>query len=75
MLEILIVGLIVGGSAWYAGSKYLPASWLRKLGKKTPSSGCGSGCDSCGSCDTPTAPTAPTAPPESKHRVITLHKA
>ena len=72
MLEILIVGLIVGGSAWYAGLKYLPASWLRKLGKKKPASGCGSGCDSCGSCE---SATAPAALPESKHRVITLHKA
>lgn len=45
MIENLIVALIVGASAWYAGRKYLP--------RKTDS-GCASGCGSCKSgCDTP----------------------
>lgn len=50
MLENLIVMLIVGGSAWYAGSRYLPAKWR---GKKAKAAACGSGCDSCNACDTP----------------------
>jgi hypothetical protein len=65
MVENLIVVLIVGAAAWYAGLKYLPAKWI---GRKK-AAGCGSGCDTCGSgCDTP----AP-APDASKYRVIKLH--
>jgi len=59
MLEYLIVGLIVGASAWYTVRKY--------VFKPKKSAGCGSGCSDCGSCDTPTA-----APNE---RVIKLHRA
>jgi len=74
IVEYLIVGAIVAGSAWYAGAKYLPKSWRRKLGQKQQASGCGSGCGSssgCGSCET----AQPVPPPDGKHRVITLHKA
>ena len=63
MLQNLIVALIVGGSAWYAGAKYLPAKWI---GKKK-AAGCGSGCDTCNACDTP-------APASSKYPVIKLHQ-
>lgn len=51
MFENLIVMLIVGGSAWYAGARYLPAKWRGK--KARPKAGCGSGCDSCNACETP----------------------
>ena len=73
MVENLIVALIVGGSAWYAGAKYLPASVRRKLGQK-PATGCGSGCDSCGSCESAAPGAASASAPAGKHRVITLHK-
>ena len=69
-IQYVIVGLIVGGSAWYASLKYLPKSWRRKLGQKPAAGGgCGSGCDACGSCET----AAPAL--DAKHRVISLHKA
>ena len=66
MVQELIVALIVGASAWYAGRKYLPARWL---GRKK-AAGCGSGCDTCGSCGS--APAAPPAP-DSGYPVIKLH--
>lgn len=68
MAEYLIVALIVGGSAWYAGMKYLPAKWRRRLGQKKPAAGCGSGCDSCNAC-------ADEKPAAAQTRVIKLHKA
>ncbi len=69
LLQNLLVGLIVLAAAWYAGARYLPRSWRRKLGQKqAAAAGCGSGCDSCGSCDSP-------APAATKRRVIVLHKA
>ena len=51
MVENLIVMLIVGASAWYAGGRYLPAKWRGKKAKQK--AGCGSGCDSCNACETP----------------------
>ena len=71
MLDNLIVALIVGVSAWYAASKYLPASWRKRLGRDGGAgcgSGCGSGCDSCNSCETPQTPAAPEG-----RRVIKIH--
>jgi hypothetical protein len=68
MLENVIVMLIVGGSAWYAGARYLPATWRGKKAK--PKAGCGSGCDTCNSCATP-APALETA----GRRVIAIHPA
>ncbi len=59
MLEYLIVAMIVGASAWYAGRKY--------VFKPKQGGGCGSGCSDCASCDS-----APTAP--SGQRVIKLHR-
>lgn len=68
MVENLIVVLIVGAAAWYAGLKYLPAKWIGR--KKAAGCGSGSGCGTCGSgCDTP----APTPDEASKYRVIKLH--
>lgn len=67
MLENLIVAAIVGASAWYAGARYLPASWI---GRKK-AAGCGSGCDTCNSCASGDTP-APIAA-ESRYRVIKLH--
>lgn len=50
MIENLIVGLIVGASAWYALRKYLP---------RKSEAGCASGCGACKSgCDTPAEPSA-----------------
>ena len=63
MLQNLIVALIVGGAAWYAGVKYLPATWI---GRKK-SAGCASGCDTCNACDTP-------APVATEYPVIKLHQ-
>ncbi len=63
MIENLIVALIVGASAWYAGRKYLPA---KLVGSKDE--GCASGCGSCKSgCDTPAEPSA--------RRVIPIRRA
>ena len=62
MVQNLIVALIVGASAWYAGAKYLPAKWI---GKKK-AAGCASGCDTCNNCE-------PAAPVETKYPVIKLH--
>ncbi|NHZ82403.1 FeoB-associated Cys-rich membrane protein [Massilia sp. CCM 8695] len=74
MLENLIVALIVAVAAWYAASKYLPATLRAKLfGKKKASAGCGSGCSSCGTCeDGPAAPRIDASGPSSR-RVIQLH--
>ncbi len=56
MIENLIVALIVGASAWYAGRKYLPA---KLVGKAQADTGCASGCGTCKSgCDTPAEPAA-----------------
>ena len=63
MLQNLIVALIVGASAWYAGAKYLPAKWI---GKKK-AAGCASGCDTCNACETPVQT-------PSKYPVIKLHQ-
>jgi len=67
MLENLLVVVIVGASAWYAGVKYLPASWR---GKKAAAkaAGCGGGCDACNACATP----EPETPPQ---RVIRIHRS
>jgi hypothetical protein len=59
MVEYLIVGLIVGASAWYTAKKYV-------FKAKKSGGGCGSGCSDCGSCETPTEPTS--------QRVIKLHR-
>ena len=67
MIENLIVMLIVGGSAWYAGSRYLPAAWRGKKAK-AKAGGCGGGCDSCNACGTPEAPA-------QSRRVIKIHPA
>jgi hypothetical protein len=66
MVENLIVMLIVGASAWYAGARYLPATWRGQKAKAK--AGCGSGCDSCNACATPVA--EPTG-----RRVIMIHPA
>lgn len=67
MGQYLVVGLIVLLAAFYAGGKYLPVAWRRKLVYKLRDRGqgngrlakwldkdgsCGSGCDTCGSCET-----------------------
>ena len=70
MLDNLIVALIVGVSAWYAASKYLPASWRKRLGRDG-GAGCGSGCDSCNSCNSCETPQTPAAP--EGRRVIKIH--
>ena len=65
MIENLIVMLIVCVAAWYAGKRYLPATWR---GKKAAAkaAGCGGGCDTCGACETPVE--------QSKaRRVIEIH--
>ena len=52
MVENLLVALIVGASAWYAGRKYLPVNASGKSGGS-----CDSGCGACQSgCDTPAEP-------------------
>ncbi len=66
MIENLIVVLIVGAAAWYAGVRYLPAKWRGQ--KAAPKAGCGSGCDSCNACATPAAE-------PSARRVIKIHAA
>ena len=67
MVENLLVLLIVGASAWYAGKRYLPARWR---GKKpvAKAAGCGGGCDTCGACE------APVEELENP-RVIKIHRA
>lgn len=66
MLEYLIVGLIVGLAAAYAGAKYLPKRWRARWFKTK--SGCSDGCASCKACGDPSVP-APAA-----KRIITLHE-
>ncbi|CUI05817.1 hypothetical protein LXA47_26735 [Massilia sp. P8910] len=73
MLENLIVALIVAAAAWYAASKYLPATLRAKLfGQKKAAAGCGSGCSSCGTCEDAPAPRIDAGAPPSR-RVIQLH--
>ena len=66
MVQNLIVALIVGGSAWYAGAKYLPAKWI---GRKKVAA-CGSGCDTCNACNACETPVLA----ETKYPVIKLHQ-
>jgi len=84
MVQYLVVGLIVLLAALYAGGKYLPVAWRRKLVYKLRDRGqgngrlakwldkdgsCGSGCDTCGSCETEPLPKT-----DAKGRkVIQLH--
>jgi len=84
MIQYLVVALIVLLAALYAGGKYLPVSWRRKLVYKLRDRGqgngrlakwldkdgsCGSGCDTCGSCET-----EPLPEKDAKGRkVIQLH--
>jgi len=71
MAQYLVVALIVLLAALYAGGKYLPVAWRRKLVYKLRDRGradgrlakwldkdgsCGSGCDTCGSCETEPLP-------------------
>jgi hypothetical protein len=86
MWQQAIVAIIVAAAALHACTKYLPATWRRrivhfltlrgfnqdKLARlfKTQSS-CGDGCSSCGSCDTDTPASPPDAP--ASRRVIKLH--
>lgn len=76
MLENLIVALIVGASAWYAASKYLPKPWRTRLGGA--STGCGSGCGSCSSSNGSKQGQGcvePDAAPPAPYRVIKIHAA
>lgn len=66
MLQDLIVALIVGGSAWYAGRKYLPAKWFGR----EKAGGCASGCDTCGTCGSSESAT----PSDTRYPVIKLHQ-
>jgi hypothetical protein len=83
VVQYLVVALIVALAALYAGSKYLPAGWRRRMvhavsrGAGAESKmvkwldtgdSCGSGCDTCGSCETE------PAPPDNAQRVIKIHK-
>lgn len=68
MIENLIVMLIVGGSAWYAGRRYLPGSW-RGRKARAKAAGCGGGCDACNACAAPVAEAEPAA-----RRVIMLKR-
>jgi hypothetical protein len=67
MAQYLVVALIVLLALFYAGGKYLPVAWRRKVVFKLRADGkgegrvakwldkdgsCGSGCDTCGSCAT-----------------------
>jgi len=67
MVQYLVVAIIVLLAALYAGGRYLPVAWRRKLVYKLRDRGqgngrvakwldkdgsCGSGCDTCGSCET-----------------------
>ena len=71
MIQYLVVALIVLLAALYAGGKYLPVAWRRKLVYRLRDRGqgngrlakwldkdgsCGSGCDTCGSCETEPLP-------------------
>jgi hypothetical protein len=82
--QYLVVALIVLLAALYAGGKYLPVAWRRKvvfglrargrgdggLAKWLDKDGsCGSGCDTCGSCATEPLP----AKDAQGRKVIQLH--
>lgn len=67
MLEYLIVALIVGASAAYAGRRYLPVFAKQRKG----GCGTGGGCDSCNACAAPAQDAAPAAP--GARRVIRIH--
>jgi hypothetical protein len=83
MWQQVIVYCIVVIAVLHMGSKYLPASWRRRIAAAlirrwpaleswlTPKAGCGGGCSSCGACDS-----APQAPAEldQKARVIKLQR-
>ena len=88
MIQELAVGAIVAVAALYAGAKYLPAAWRRRIvfalsrsaGESKlarwlgTESSCGTGCASCKAC----APATPDAPPAGEQgggtrRVIKLH--
>jgi hypothetical protein len=71
LFQYIVVGLVVLLAALYAGGKYLPVAWRRKvvfqlreqgrgdgrLAKWLDKDGsCGSGCDTCGSCETEPLP-------------------
>ena len=71
MVQYLVVAVIVLLAALYAGGKYLPVAWRRKLVHTLRDRGqgndrlakwldkdgsCGSGCDTCGSCETEALP-------------------
>ena len=84
MVQYIVVAIIVLLAALYAGGRYLPVAWRRKLVYKLRDHGrgngrlaqwldkdgsCGSGCDTCGSC-------APAPLPETGQngrKVIQLH--
>jgi len=84
MVQYLAVALIVLLAALYAGGRYLPVGWRRKLVYKLRDRGqgngrvakwldkdgsCGSGCDTCGSCETEQLP----ATDAKGRKVIQLH--
>jgi hypothetical protein len=84
MVQYLVVTIIVLLAALYAGAKYLPVAWRRKLVYKLRDRGqgdgrvakwldkdgsCGSGCDTCGSCETEALP----ATDAKGRKVIQLH--
>jgi len=84
MVQYLVVTIIVLLAALYAGAKYLPVVWRRKLVYKLRDRGqgdgrvakwldkdgsCGSGCDTCGSCETEALP----ATDAKGRKVIQLH--
>ena len=67
MLQYLIVALIVGASAAYAGRRYLPVFARRRKG----GCGTGGGCDSCNACAAPEQAAVAAAP--SERRIIRIH--
>jgi len=84
MVQYLVVAIIVLLAALYAGGRYLPVAWRRKLVYKLRDRGqgngrvakwldkdgsCGSGCDTCGSCETEALP----ATDAKGRKVIQLH--
>jgi len=84
MAQYLVVALIVLLALCYAGGKYLPVAWRRKLVFKLRADGkgegrvakwldkdgsCGSGCDTCGSCETEALPETD----EKGRKIIQLH--
>jgi hypothetical protein len=88
MIQELAVGAIVAAAALYAGAKYLPAAWRRRIvfalsggaGESRlarwlgTESSCASGCASCKAC-APGTPEAPLTgvPGAGARRVIKLH--